>query len=747
MIQRVLILSILILLIVICGCSGSSGSDPVEPVTPSAEAASSGHNLWGLWQFIADPAAQSLDVVKLRDADMHLNALRFLEPPALVYLTLETLQFNGNLITADIGLRHPFLGLTEFTGFDVCGIFITNGSVSGFADSGLVMAGEGDTRLLNPDGYTRWWNSAEFPVNDGTIFSYNDGLLGTPDSIGDFNCTLNAYKYFTDDLDPGADYLSTNPSNRNLFSAGQKNVRTYEIELGNDGLVFNYAVDACWQFPAGAPPWNAPDDFAPAANRVEAWGLSVEEINNTLWYDDTSSSGGGSLSIDVYVYDHFNAALNTVRIEAPGLFPSQESAMPGGGTSEYSVYTFDVSDVEPSFNGDALMLVTVESEAEGYQELLPGETTSAYFTHTVEVSDEPPMNSGWADPVLIDDDARMPRLVQNNNGALATAYHKDAAGIYYSVNGGASWSSPELAYATDPNFMHIIKGESGDTTYIAYYGTGAQGIDRHGLRYQGNPGAWDYMWLWGYTDQVSLILPDGDGSYTHAYVYTAEPSYTGKMWIIRFASWGSDWGYMVGGDEETVRMGSTSAIAHSSTQHIVGYYRDDYARVIHIPNTDEVTTVWYTIYACQAGEDVDSTALAQESDGTLHAVYRVTDSSGYRIEYKNSANYGQNWSGASVIYDGNEQPLMDYVNIAVDDSGNLYAVYAGSKWMYWTYSTDDGLNWAIPEYIFYIDPPPISVHHTQPYLICTGDMLHLVFLDKNTVSTHGMLKYTFMDLN
>jgi len=45
---------------------------------------------------------------------MHLNALKFLDPPALLNLTLEAVQFNGSLISADIGLRHPFLGLTNF---------------------------------------------------------------------------------------------------------------------------------------------------------------------------------------------------------------------------------------------------------------------------------------------------------------------------------------------------------------------------------------------------------------------------------------------------------------------------------------------------------------------------------------------------------------------------------------------------------------------------------------------------------
>ena len=105
---------------------------------------------------------------------------------------------------------------------------ITSGNQSGYEDPDIVMAGEGDTRLLNPDGYTRWWNPAEFPVNNGTIFSYTDGLLGAPYSTGGFNCTLNAYKYYCDDLDDPDDPLSdVDPQGRGVFSAGQKNVRHF----------------------------------------------------------------------------------------------------------------------------------------------------------------------------------------------------------------------------------------------------------------------------------------------------------------------------------------------------------------------------------------------------------------------------------------------------------------------------------------------------------------------------------------
>jgi len=353
----------------------------------SIEAASDSHLCWGLWQFTADPANETLDVMQMRTGNLHLNAMPFLEPPPSVYLTVESLQFNGNIIDTDIGLRHPFLGLDQFTGFDVCGILITNGSVTGFDDPDIRMAGTGDTRLLNPDGFTRWWNPHEFP-NDGTIFGYTDGLLGAPDSIADFNSTINGYKFFCDDItEPYASLNTVDPASRCVFTAGQKNVRHYTIEM-NGGLVFNYAVDANWKFPQGPPPYDVPDDFGPAANRTEAWNVSVTEVSNTLWNDGVGNGGDLSLSIDVW--DHYNAEMNTVVIESPGNFDSESSATPTGGGGGYSTYELDITGATP--DPDSIdILITIESEVVGYQGLLPGKTVAGYFLYTSLVDDEAPV--------------------------------------------------------------------------------------------------------------------------------------------------------------------------------------------------------------------------------------------------------------------------------------------------------------------------------------------------------------------
>jgi len=387
--RGILVLTITsIFLMAMFGCSGSS--DVVIPEDNQAAIESvDNHNLWGLWQFSGDPISRTLDVYELRLGDIHLNALKFLEPPVNMYLTVENIQFNGNVLDLDVVLRHPFLGLPQYTGFDVSGILIAHGSTTGFSDPDLRMPGDGDIRLLNPDGYTRWWNPVEFPHVE-TVLGYKDGLLGTPDDIADYDATLNGYKFFCDALDDPDDMLDTvDPASRCEFSSGMSNSRHYTIEFGSS-LVFNYAIDASWKMPVGDPPWDVPESFPPDANRPEAWNIVVTEDDNTLWNDDANiPPSGGGLMLSVDVWDHFDAGLNSVTVESPGNFNAVTATTPSGGGAGYSTYQLDILNATPSPE-EIELLITVESESVGYQGLLAGKTVSAYFTHTSLVDDEAP---------------------------------------------------------------------------------------------------------------------------------------------------------------------------------------------------------------------------------------------------------------------------------------------------------------------------------------------------------------------
>ncbi len=534
-------------MIIALGCSGGSDPSATPPETAVRETQDIyHHSIWGYWQGIIDPDAETVEMIPLRSTEFHLNALPFLEPPALLNLTLETLQFNGNIIEADIGLRHPFLGLTQFSGFDVCGIFIGNGTVSGYTDTGIVMPGDGDTRLLNPDGYSRWWNPSEFPINTGTMFGYNDGLLGTPDSIGNFTATLNGYKYYCDDLaNPGDPMSAVTIAGRGLFTAGQKNVRHYTIEMGA-GLVFNYAVDASWTFPQGDPPYTAPDDFPTAANRAEAWNVVVSETKNTL-YNDGAGENGGDLHLSLDVYDWFDAGLfNVVRIESPGNFAMIETVVPDLVVTGHATYILEVDDASPAPESIPLLISVISNEA-NYEGYIPGTNTTAYFTYRADVSDEVPGPDLKNMPLRSDAEAR--DIAVTPEGDLLILYddaqvwkylasdgfQQTAASLLFTAVSVAWPGSPEVNcdYRIDVSINgNIIAAAQAGSPWPAqsFSPTGAQ------LGSSPGPGAGDscpdvytYPGSGQYTNNHMFLCPGNGGAQNNMYRHVV-PSYWAQIY-------------------------------------------------------------------------------------------------------------------------------------------------------------------------------------------------------------------------
>ncbi len=426
-------------------CSGIDGNPSDITFDSSSESLSAEHYCYGFWQFTADPAAEVLEVTQLRNGNLHLNVLPFLEPPPLVNISLESVHFNGNLVDVDIGLRHPFAGLTEFTGFDVAGILITNGSVSGFTDTDIRYAGEGDTRLLNPDGYTRWWNPMEFPHNAG-ISSYTDGLLGVADSTAHYTCTINAYKFFCDDIsDPDESIDDLDYSSRCMFTPGAKTVRNYQIELGGDGLIFNYAVDASWHFPAGTPPYIAPDDFGPAANRPEAWNILVTENSNSLWNDGSSS--GGTIALDITAWDHFNADLNVIWLESPGNFAPAGPFSPIASDDYSAAFLAQISEATPA-SGSIDILIRAECETDDPN----GKPMALYSLYKAPVGGTEP-NEGPKNIPLRENFDAMDIAVDHADGDLLVLYSDGAVWKYTEAGNYQDGVQHYLTY--EPGMQYI----------------------------------------------------------------------------------------------------------------------------------------------------------------------------------------------------------------------------------------------------------------------------------------------------
>lgn len=392
--MKLRLLLVVLILVLACGCSYAHSDIPTIPDSPPAgvefvpDSGFTDHYVLGLWQLVADPDSDSIEIAELRTGSVHINLLPVLEPPVNEKLCVTDISFDGLICDFNLNLTHPFPGESQFTGFDCCGIIFTKGTVTGFHDSDLRMAGDGETRVLNPDGYTRWWNPPGFSIPGPPVLRYHDGLMGLPHETAEFDCTLNAYKLFSNDLGADDDVLDLDPTNRNPFLHSVVLTRHYTIDFAG-GLVLNYAVDVNWEMPIGQVPYDL-DDFPMEANRAEAWAYTVTELENSLWnpYPDGDTSGG-DLSLAIEIWDHQNADLNTVWVDSPGNFTFTSTSTPISGGPGYSTYQVDINGATPDF-GSIDILIGVESEVAGYWDVLPDKPLTAYFTYTATVATEMP---------------------------------------------------------------------------------------------------------------------------------------------------------------------------------------------------------------------------------------------------------------------------------------------------------------------------------------------------------------------
>jgi hypothetical protein len=304
--------------------------------------------LWGMWQVRIDLKKPGVEIVPLRDSVAHINVVDLLEPPALTFLSIDestlSISTSEGIVEVDVLLRHPLPKNPEYTGFDVRGIVITDGSYNPFTfDSSLRMSRQYETRLTNADGYTRWWNPTEF-TGDG-ILGYTDGLLGMKDSQYHFSSTINGFKYFADGLGPDDPIMKPLVLlNRGRFSVSSTNRRHYVIDFGpgpSDFMVFNYAVDTSWEEPANIPPQTI-DDFPMSASCLEPFNIDITEEANSLYFDPTLedcpiSGGVLRLRIDVATW-HGVGGIGEVLVGSPDLDVAFFDATEVSGSDLYEAH-------------------------------------------------------------------------------------------------------------------------------------------------------------------------------------------------------------------------------------------------------------------------------------------------------------------------------------------------------------------------------------------------------------------------
>lgn len=428
--RRSEILLALLLCVLIAGCGGhADGGSPAMPAVrePVRDMCSgSSRVLWGMWQVDFQPTrpdSADVELVPLRGASFNANVQRFLVPPSspvnlITFNFLPETDFLSGYVKVRVGLVHPFPGIPTFRGFDTRCIFMADAFTSGEYDPDILftrpLPSGGPTNgayVLNPDGYTRWWNRPEF-IDPTPLFSYKPSPLGTdPDPLA----TLNPYKYYADDLDQDDPVSALNPQNRGTFAAtGEANVRIFEIQfpVSPKNFKFNLAVDASWALPdpSGAPDYPI-ESFPSEAQTQEPFLVEgVQTGGDAFYYDGVS---GGSMQISVTVSDWQAIGspsgvldeITSIRIEGDPLAAPIDIlpiANVGPGSNEASsVFTVELggSDLDIAGAGDFVLLGTVESadpntympQIDGGENFVyPDAPLAAYFMTVVDVSGTPP---------------------------------------------------------------------------------------------------------------------------------------------------------------------------------------------------------------------------------------------------------------------------------------------------------------------------------------------------------------------
>jgi len=304
-----------ILLLFALSCSSSSISptgieidNPLDPVLTSNSAAQSSQadaHLWGIWDIFIDTEKETIEAVPLRGAAFALNAVIFVDgPPSNLLLSLVNVDHQSGYvdIEVEVGLQHPFPGLSKCTGFDVMGVFMGAGTDAYLGPDGFPIAGDSDQQMSNPDGYTRWFNAPEFTNAGGSnaMLGYVPGAKGSPGYTP--TAELNPYNYYADGLgtyDDAYDYLVANPTGRGSFTPGSTNYRFYDIRFPDTtGIKFQYAVVAHWKG-TGLPDPTI-EDFPPEANADEAPVIDVVDSTNAYYEDGVF---GGNVRMDISVLD------------------------------------------------------------------------------------------------------------------------------------------------------------------------------------------------------------------------------------------------------------------------------------------------------------------------------------------------------------------------------------------------------------------------------------------------------------
>ena len=333
--RKALILIYLAIFALIVGCSGGGGEAPTSPDmtgpdSPEMSRTNSNY-IWGLGEVVLNIEEGTAEVIPARSAEFTLNLTRFYNPPADVSNFQVTLNpadcdIANRIIDLNLILSHPFPG-TGYWGFDTRMTIFGGATTVGKHDTTVAYPSAEELRILNADGYMRWWNKNEFGPLD-KIFGYCEGWIATPGFSTSFG-TVNGFKYFYDGCPPTEWPIDPSFSNRGVFTAGPVSRKTaIQFPDVSQPYRFKYSIGASWELSDPFPP-TTPSDFPLNANTAEAYNIIVtqDEVASTAFYDPDDHTFGGDLMLDIEVFDWQGdgdpeGEIAGVWVESQTLFPT-----------------------------------------------------------------------------------------------------------------------------------------------------------------------------------------------------------------------------------------------------------------------------------------------------------------------------------------------------------------------------------------------------------------------------------------
>ncbi len=254
-----------------------SDEEAMRPNSPNTAAIEDPHRLWGEWTLYFSADHDRVDVVPVRSGRTHFNVLRLLEEFCSDCLKVTDISDNGDgTINLTVRLKHPYPDHPEFTGFDVKGIIMFQGSQRllwlsrnffPYNDAVKVSWKElGDPEVMNADGFTPRWCPEWDSGSDKPVFRYWPGKLSRGTPTANVNAFLN---FYTDE-------------DRHMFRSDGWVEETYHIWLPPGPLVAGYAVDACWVQPKVTPVTDPASDFPFSANQPEPYFFEIVVNNNEV---------------------------------------------------------------------------------------------------------------------------------------------------------------------------------------------------------------------------------------------------------------------------------------------------------------------------------------------------------------------------------------------------------------------------------------------------------------------------------